>query len=97
MLVAGVSLGVFASTLVARSQPTPRPTLDQKIEERVKLYREFYDLDALQTDAIRHELHRQRRALRDLIADLHRRHKDEFGQLVTETEQRIAEILAKAR
>jgi hypothetical protein len=97
MLVAGISLGVFAGTLIAiKRTPTPL-SLEQTVEERVKLYREFYDLDVGSTDAIRRELQRHRRELRDKLVDLRRRHADEFNDLVTETETRIEKILKSAR
>lgn len=97
MLVAGVCLGVFASTLVAQKPATVRPTLDQKIEERVKLYREFYALDADQTDGVRRELQRHRRALRDMLMDLRQRHQEEFTQLVRTTEARIDDLIRGTR
>ncbi len=96
MLVAGISLGVFAGTLIAVKR-TPAPlTLEQKVEERVKLYREFYNLDVGPTDAIRRELQRHRRELRDTIVDLRRRHADEFNALVRKTETSIEKILKSA-
>jgi hypothetical protein len=97
MLVAGVSLGVFASTLMAEKPSASTVQLDQRIEERVKLYREFYDLDDARTDAIRRELNRQRREMRDLVLDLRQRHAAEFDQLVKGTEERVKAILKDSR
>ncbi len=51
MLVAGVALGIFASTLMAnKTSEVAAPTLDRKVEEHVNSYEEFYDLDALTAD-----------------------------------------------
>ena len=96
MLVAGLCLGVFAGSLVAiKRSPTPL-TLEQRVEERVKLYREIYELDVASTDAIRRELQRFRRVLRDKLAELRQRHADEFSKLAKETEAEIQEILKQA-
>lgn len=93
MLAAGVSLGVFAGTLVANKKPDPRPVLDRQIEERVKLYREYYGLDTARTDEVRRELTRHRYELRKLLLRLRSEHQDEFTGLVDATERRIRAII----
>lgn len=97
MLIAGVCMGVFASTLMANKRPQVEPTLDSRIEERVKEYREFFNLDVGRTDMVRRELQRHRRELRDLLLELRQRHEQEFSELVQKTEERIGEILKDAR
>jgi len=97
MLIAGVCMGVFASTLMANKRPTVRPTLDHKIEERVKAYRDLYSLDVGTTDMVRRELQRHRRELRDLLLTLRKRHQEEFSALVQKTESRIEDILKDSR
>ncbi|MDJ0520888.1 MAG: hypothetical protein QNJ90_02320 [Planctomycetota bacterium] len=92
MLAAGVSLGVFAGSLVANKKPDPRPVLDRQIEERVKLYREYFALDDARTDEVRQELTRHRNELRKLLLRLRSEHKDEFSALVEATERRIRAI-----
>ena len=96
MLAAGASVGVFAGTLIAGREPPARPTLDQRIEQKVKAYHEFYDLDVGATDAIRRELQRSRRALTMLIMELRRQHKEEFTFLVKDAEQRVSKVLKDA-
>lgn len=96
MLVAGLSLGVFAGTLIAVKR-TPAPlTLDQRVEQRVKLYRELWDLEVGPTDAIRRALQDHRRQLRDKLIEMRQRHAEEFRGLRVETEQRIQNILKSA-
>ncbi len=92
MLAAGVSLGVFAGTLVANKKPDPRPQLNRQIEERVKLYREYYGLDDLKTDEVRRELSRHRSEVRSLLLRLRSEHQNEFSDLVAGTERRIRAI-----
>ncbi len=92
MLAAGVSLGVFAGTLVANKRPDPQPVLNRQIEERVKLYREVYGLDDTRTGEVRRELMMHRQELRKLLMRLRREHQDEFKTLVDRTERRIRAI-----
>ena len=92
MLAAGVSLGVFAGTLVANKKPDSQPQLSRQIEERVKLYREYYGLDDLKTDDVRRELTRHRSDLRTLLLRLRSEHQNEFSDLVDGTERRIRAI-----
>lgn len=97
MLVAGVCLGVFAGTLMAnKASEVLAPSLDRKVEEQVNSYKEFYDLDALTADAIRHELQRHRRAVRDKLLQLRMEHRETFSELVKTTESQIAAILIEA-
>jgi len=93
MLAAGLSLGVFAGTLVAGRQTDPQPRLNRQIEERVKLYREYYGLDDGKVDEVRRELTRHRAELRNLLLRLRNEHKDEFRDLVNATERRIRDII----
>jgi len=93
MLAAGVSVGVFAGTLVANKRPDPKPVLNQQIEERVKLYREYYALDEARTDEVRRELAHHRHELRKLFQRLRTEHQDEFSELVDGTERRIRAII----
>ncbi len=97
MLIAGICMGVFASTLMANKRPQVEPTLDSKIEERVKEYREFFNLDVGRTDMVRRELQRHRRELRDLLLELRERHQEEFSTLVQKTESRISKIVNDER
>lgn len=90
MLLAGVSLGVFASTLIAAGNPEPEPA---QFDERVEAYRDAYGLTDKQADAVRTELERHRQKMFDLLLELRRRHEGEFRNLTDETEQRIKAII----
>lgn len=95
MLVAGISLGVFASTLLASRGDPVRPRLEQRIEERVKLYHDMYNLDTGRTEEIRRELIRHQRELLDLLLRLRRENSGAFSDLVSRTEDRIREIIER--
>ena len=94
MLLAGACLGVFAGTLVANRHTEPEgPTLERRVEERVRAYREAYSLDDTRADAIRQVLVAHKREVREMLLELSRRHKDEFAKQVQKTEERIRLIL----
>ncbi len=93
MLLAGVSLGVFANTLIAGGSPEPKPAA---FDERVEAYRDAYGLDERQAEAVRTELERHRRKMYDLLMQLRRDHSDRFQDVVDETENRIRAIIEDA-
>ncbi len=93
MLLAGVSLGVFASTLVAGGNPEPEPA---PFNERVQAYQKAYGLDDQQSEAVRAELARHRQKMYDLLLELRRRNEDRFKEIVDDTENRIREIIEDA-
>lgn len=89
MLLAGVSLGVFANTLIARApEPAAAP-----YDERVEAYRRAYGLDDQQTEAVRTELIRHRQKMYDLLLELRRKNELRFTEVVDRTENRIREII----
>ncbi|MDA1194334.1 MAG: hypothetical protein O2894_04050 [Planctomycetota bacterium] len=90
MLLAGVSLGVFANTLVASGPPAAEPP---PFNERVEAYRRVYNLDDAQVEAIRTELNQHRQGLYDLLLDLRRNNQDRFAAVVDRTENRIRAII----
>lgn len=96
MLLAGVSLGVFASNLVARDPQPVAPVLNPRIETQVKYWRERHDLDADATDRVRRALLRMTQRNRELILDLQKRHRDEFQAVVDQTLNEIDAILDEA-
>lgn len=96
MLLAGICLGVFASSLIAVKRTPVRLSLEQTVEEQVKYYREYFDLDVRTTDAVRRELHRFRRVLRDKLVELRQLHADEFTKVKVKAEERIQKILKSA-
>ena len=93
MLLAGLSLGVFAGTLVANKPPVRTPTLNQKVEVRVNLYRDLYSLDEAKTEAVRQTLRAHQHEVREMLLDLARQHREKFSEQVKETENRIALIV----
>ena len=93
MLLAGVSLGVFANTLIAGGNPDPAPA---PFDERVEAYRKAYGLTDAQTEAVRAELTRHRQKMYDLLLELRRRNQAEFSEIVDDTENRIRMIIEDA-
>ena len=93
MLLAGVSLGVFANTLIAGGNPDPKPA---PYDARVDAYVKAYGLDVHQADAVRTELERHRQKMYDLLLQLRRDHSDRFREIVDETENRIRTIIEDA-
>lgn len=93
MLLAGVSLGVFASTLVAGGNPEPKAA---PFDARVDAYVKAYGLDERQAEAVRTELARHHQKMYDLLLELRRRNEDRFKEIVDETENRIREIIEDA-
>lgn len=90
MLLAGVSLGLFASTLVAGGNPAPQPA---PFNERVEAYRKAYGLNDRQAEAVRAELSRHRQKLYDLLLELRRGNESRFKEIVDDTENRIRDIV----
>jgi hypothetical protein len=90
MLLAGASMGVFAGTLMANRQVEAKgPTLERRVEERVRLYRDMYALDETRTDAVRQVLLAHEREVREMLLELSRRHKDEFTAQNQKTTERL--------
>lgn len=95
MLLAGVSLGVFATNLVARDPQPVSPVLDPRVESQVEYWTERYDLDADRTDQVRQVLQRLRVRLRQKQMDLYRQHSEEFQALKREHAAKIYEIVGE--
>lgn len=89
MLLAGVSLGVFATTLIARSPEPARAPYD----ERVEAYRRAYGLDDQETEAVRTLLIGHREKMYDLLLELRHKNERRFKEIVDRTEKRIREII----
>jgi hypothetical protein len=101
MLVAGLSLGVFASrALRALGQAGPTdavPASPARIELLVDLYRRDFRLDERQSDQVRQELLRYDRRVRDRLLELRQQHAAEFRGFYDEAEEQIRAILAEAQ
>ena len=93
MLLAGVSLGVFASNLVGKEPQPVEPVTNPRIESQLRYWRDTYNLDADATDRVRQALQRMTRSNRKLILELQQRHRDEFQAVVTKTRNEINAIL----
>ena len=97
MLLAGLSLGVFATRALRAGREEPAaPVLDTAIEAKVALYKQYYALDARQADRVR-------QCLRDFDAEtvaLYRRLRaekpDGFEVLRKQVDERMQEILKEA-
>lgn len=99
MLLAGASLGVFAtkalSTLRFRDAP-PTPASSPLIEERVRLYRRIFRLEEARADQVRQELIQFDRRVMDKMWELRRQNTEWFTNEAKETDARILRILEAA-
>jgi hypothetical protein len=98
MLLAGLSLGIFASRAVRALGPRDAATAPgaggpSAIEQQVGFYQRFYQLDPQRTDQVRQTLLRYDRGVRDKLLELRHRHADEFSALLDTATSRINEIL----
>lgn len=98
MLLAGVSMGVFAGSLIARDRAVDSGAipLDAVLEQKVRYYREFFDLDPSQTELVRQALVSHKRRMRDALHALRAEHSAAFQAIVAETEARLLEICEPA-
>ncbi len=93
MLLAGVSLGVFAGTLIAAGDPGPEPS---PFSERAKAFQELYGLTPEQTADVERELERHRQRIYDVLLELRRDNQDRFSEVIDDTENRIRAIIEGA-
>lgn len=103
MLLAGLSLGIFASrALRAMGGPAdetaPVSGGQEQIELRVDYYQRDYRLTPQQTDRLRKELYRYDRLIRDKYLELRQQPDvaDWFDLQTKELNERVAAILAEA-
>jgi hypothetical protein len=94
MLVAGASLGVLlARTLWADRPPAPQAVLDEAIEHKVRLYVDYYRLDAGGADRVRRRLVEHDRGVTELYRTLREKNAAEFDRLRNETDRVLRDIL----
>ena len=103
MLLAGLSLGIFASrALRAMGGPAdataPVSGGQAQIELRVDYYQRDYRLTPQQTDRLREALYRHDRLIRDKYLELRQQPKVAawFDEQTKELNQRVSAILAEA-
>ena len=101
LLLAGLALGVFTSRALRALRPSdlladPTRANSPQIEQLVDTYQRAYQLDALEADAIRQELKRYDRSVRDFVWSLRQQHADRFDGLLEQSKARIARILEAA-
>jgi hypothetical protein len=98
MLLAGLSLGVFAARALWAERPRPvAPAgLDEAIENKVRLYVEYYRLDPAATDSVRRCLQEHDRAVGELYRRLRQDNAKAFEALRTATEATLNEALRDA-
>lgn len=95
MLVAGLSLGVFAGTLLAGPTEAVRgmSRVDQAVEHRVTLYRDHFGLDDVATNALRRVLVDYRRDVHNRLNTLQREDRDYFQKLNDDVTDQILKIV----
>ena len=97
MLLAGLSLGVFAARALWADKPRPAaPVLDEAIENKVRLYVDVYRLDAEGTDRVRRCLQDHDRAVGELYRKLRQENAKAFETLRDATEATLNEALRDA-
>jgi hypothetical protein len=102
MLLAGLSLGVFASRALRAWGPSDlAPGTERaaapRIEQLVDHYQRDYNLTPQDADRVRRALVEYDRAVRTRLLELRQQHAPDFEQLNREVEERIAEILESSR
>lgn len=99
MLLAGASLGVFASRALQATSAPESLDADQRtpkrIERLVDRYVNEYALDPKQEEGVRQALLRYDRQVRNKLLELRQQHAHEFRRLFDETDASIAEILGE--
>ena len=97
MLLAGLSLGVFAARALWAERPRPTaPALDEAIENKVRLYVDYYRLDPAATDRVRRCLQEHDRAVGELYRRLRQDNAKAFEALRTSTEATLNDALRDA-
>jgi hypothetical protein len=95
MLLAGLSLGVFASRAFSVLAPTvTRPVAPRhEIESRVEHYRDKYHLDDSRAARIRQTLVGYEQGVASLLYQLRKDHAAEFDRLRTIADDEIRSVL----
>ena len=94
MLIAGASLGVLLARTMEADPPRPaQAVLDEAIEHKVRLYVDYYRLDAGGADRVRRRLIEHDRGVTELYRSLREKHAAEFDRLRNETDRVLREIL----
>jgi hypothetical protein len=98
MLLGGLSVGVFAGSLIARDRAADPATFgaERALELKVDVYRAYYDLDPEATDSLRRVLRTYTRRTRDALNELRGQHADRFEAIRAETEAAIQDLVAGA-
>ena len=95
-LLTGISLGVFAGTLLA-ARPGATEDASSRVEEAVQdkldWYRVRYGLDAEQTERVRRELVTYRQESEANLRKLWREHEEVFEKLSRTSKDRIKAII----
>lgn len=95
MLLAGVSLGVFAGTLMAdrATEVDDNSRVEQAIDEQLDWYKVRYGLSDSQATRVRAELVRYRQKFHERLRDLWRDNEEAFQALSEEKGKRIEAIV----
>jgi hypothetical protein len=101
MLLAGLSLGIFAVRAVRAIAPgdveRPAPQGDAHVEQLLEYYRRQYDLDPVRTDRVRKALKAYQSGVSDLLWKLRKEHQGEFDVIYEDANQTIQAILAEGK
>jgi hypothetical protein len=97
-LFAGLACGFFVSEARATKATTaPDAVLDPVVEQKVRLYREKYDLTTEQTQQIREALKDYDQGVRDLLLRLRAQNQREFTDLAEKANRRIQSALPERK
>lgn len=97
MLLAGLSLGVFAARALWAEKPRlVAPVLDETIENKVRLYVDYYRLDPEGADRVRRCLQEHDRSVGELYRKLRQENARAFEALRDGTEATLNETLRDA-
>ncbi len=96
MVLAGVFLGLFASTLIARPTCPPESSRQRAIDHEVRYYQQTYSLNDVAADAVRQALHTYERDRLELLHKLQAEHPHDFDALRLRTEARIRAVIQNA-
>jgi len=102
LVLAGLALGVFTSRALRALRPgdllgDTTQTNSPQIEELVDTYQRAYQLSPQEADAIRQELKRYDRSVRDFVWKLRKEHANRFDGLLEESTARIGKLLEAAQ
>jgi len=92
-LLAGLSVGFFVAEAQGIGTSADAPT-DPVLEGKVRMYREYYDLDPTAVEQVRTALREYDQRLADLLRQLRIEHQEQFKALADHANERIQRVLS---